>query len=315
MMDAATTQIVFLLERYSSLEYFAQLVRNWEDFVSFNEKCVARFSANLPLDIRNRPLPEQGDVVWDSIVLPNFRRTREALLNAYQKVSHGDLTALGVAHSVMNDAKGQQDYDFEWMTPNEQDEYADLLSKAQKKARNIVNTEENTWNPGDLSVCYYASGRGPLNLPEILPTYRINHKISTRTGMSVPQPGVYLPELEHCEPRFLTTRKPAAPYASVLVSFDERRAADGSVIEREPVVTKSECVWHLVERVEHSGNAKEPSIAEDFLRVPAHARCPRPGYYFSPAKADSRQKFSLGELMPELGSAYGATIWQWDQNQ
>jgi hypothetical protein len=35
----------------------------------------------------------------------------------------------------------------------------------------------------------------------------------------------------------------------------------------------------------------------------------------TPAKADSRRHFKQGDVMPELGAAYGATIWQWDVEQ
>lgn len=51
------------------------------------------------------------------------------------------------------------------------------------------------------------------------------------------------------------------------------------------------------------------------LRCKAGQPCPREGYWFTPAKADSRRFFKAGEVMPEIGGDYGATLWQWDQNQ
>jgi hypothetical protein len=50
-------------------------------------------------------------------------------------------------------------------------------------------------------------------------------------------------------------------------------------------------------------------------RVDAGAPCPQAGYYFTPAKSDSRRHFVVGETMPEVGGQYGYTIWQWDSNQ
>ena len=41
--------------------------------------------------------------------------------------------------------------------------------------------------------------------------------------------------------------------------------------------------------------------------------CPREGYWFTPAKPDSRRHFVSGETMPEFDSKYDATIWQWDE--
>ena len=35
----------------------------------------------------------------------------------------------------------------------------------------------------------------------------------------------------------------------------------------------------------------------------------------TPAKVDSRRVFKQGEVMPDLDSNYGATIWQWEIDQ
>ena len=51
------------------------------------------------------------------------------------------------------------------------------------------------------------------------------------------------------------------------------------------------------------------------LRCEANHPCPKEGWWFTPAKADSRRHFKQGETMPDLGSAWGSTIWQWDENQ
>lgn len=51
------------------------------------------------------------------------------------------------------------------------------------------------------------------------------------------------------------------------------------------------------------------------LRALAGEPCPREGWWLTPAKLDSRRKFQQGETMPEVGGDYGATIWQWDEQQ
>ncbi len=43
--------------------------------------------------------------------------------------------------------------------------------------------------------------------------------------------------------------------------------------------------------------------------------CPKTGYWLTPARINSRRSFEAGEIMPDLNTDYGATIWQWDQNQ
>lgn len=50
-------------------------------------------------------------------------------------------------------------------------------------------------------------------------------------------------------------------------------------------------------------------------RCEAGQPCPREGFWFTPAQAGSRRYFKSGEVMPSVGGDYGATIWQWDQNQ
>jgi hypothetical protein len=69
-------------------------------------------------------------------------------------------------------------------------------------------------------------------------------------------------------------------------------------------------------------NLESPVVAEQAgrdatrrLRCAGGEQCVRSGFWFTPAKAGSRQYFSAGDLMPEVTSDYGATIWQWDQNQ
>ncbi|MFT3721036.1 Imm71 family immunity protein [Pseudorhodoferax sp.] len=55
--------------------------------------------------------------------------------------------------------------------------------------------------------------------------------------------------------------------------------------------------------------------SEVLAGVPSGQPCPRTGYWLTPARADSRRHFERGELMPDLRSDYGATIWQWDSRQ
>jgi len=58
-----------------------------------------------------------------------------------------------------------------------------------------------------------------------------------------------------------------------------------------------------------------PGTGYTGLRCEASQPCPREGYWFTPAKADSRQKFKQGQVMPTVGGDYGTTIWQWDETQ
>jgi hypothetical protein len=51
------------------------------------------------------------------------------------------------------------------------------------------------------------------------------------------------------------------------------------------------------------------------LRCEAGQPCPREGWWFTPARMNSRRHFKTGEIMPDLKSDWGMTIWQWDEQQ
>jgi hypothetical protein len=49
--------------------------------------------------------------------------------------------------------------------------------------------------------------------------------------------------------------------------------------------------------------------------TPAGSPCPRTGWWFTPAKTNSRRHFQAGQIMPDLHADWGLTIWQWDMRQ
>src|SRR5205085_1837926 len=78
--------------------------------------------------------------------------------------------------------------------------------------------------------------------------------------------------------------------------------------------------WYFVEMVdgesdEEVGVPATNEVDATRLRCAAGQPCPREGWWFTPAKADSRRHFEQGEAMPAFTTDYGATIWQWDGRQ
>lgn len=57
------------------------------------------------------------------------------------------------------------------------------------------------------------------------------------------------------------------------------------------------------------------SPREQHPNVGAGEPCPEAGWWFTPAKADSRRYFRQGEVMPALSGDYGETYWQWAPDQ
>lgn len=61
--------------------------------------------------------------------------------------------------------------------------------------------------------------------------------------------------------------------------------------------------------------AEARGSSEPRLRCQSGDPCPRDGWWFTPARADSRQRFQAGDVMPDVGGPWGLTIWQRDPQQ
>jgi len=311
-----TPQEIYLLERYISLEYFAELRDTWARMVTHVETCLNAFSQNFPGNYRSRPLPEQPDIVWGNRVLPNFRDTLQGLNTGYILLTHGDVKGLHFAWGPRSDFKGQMDYWSGWMGETDEDLYSTLLNQALTLAKNIATTEGAYWNP--RSLIDYSAERGPLNPPAQWPSYRVNRAISVASGETLKQSGIYLPDIDNSGAQFLSTRYKEAPLAWVLVGMgDVNHPLTGEKIGQQKIVEKRDCVWYLVERsTDALQDAPAPSPAEpQRRRLAAGERCPESGFYFTPASSGSRRRFEVGDIMPGFDSTYGATFWQWDKDQ
>jgi hypothetical protein len=318
MPNKINPQEIYLLERYTSLVYFGEMRDAWGGMIEHVETCLDRFVHNLPLDYRNRPLHEQPDIVWGERVLPNFRNTFQGLCDGYIRLSHGDTTAFGWANGPIGDSKGQYDFWSGWMSDADEETYRNLLSAAVCCARNINSTEEARWNAGALVERYDPKVRGPLDAPAQWPQYRLVPSVHVATGAAVAQTGIYVPSLDNSCAQYLSPVLPNAPEGSVLIRMEDLFESDTKEKYGEkPILEKHPCIWTLVERISDTGGkSTAPTlIAKTAHRVPAGQPCPEAGYYFTPAHQDSRRKFAKGEIMPELNTQYGATIWQWDPRQ
>ncbi len=300
-------QEIYLLERYSSLEYFGLMRDAWEAMVRHCEDCLQRFMRNLPADYRRRPQPLQPDVVWGELVIRNFRGTMLDLFDSYIELSHGDANALNSAHRVVNDVRGQREFSTAWFDEVEagaEDKFYELRSRANRYAANIWPTSGAYWAKGELSYDYDVDARGPL--PDVRwPRYQLNAGVTVKTDDSVPQTGIYLPLVDDSCAQFLIAGEPAD---KANVGYDSETMQN---------VSREFTQWILVERV--PGEFVDDPLA-DLLRgdlasgrverVPAGQPCPVAGWWYTPAEIDSRRWFKEGELFPEIeGSDYGDTFW------
>ncbi len=298
-------QEIFLLERYSSLDYFGEMRDAWAKMLDAAELALRQFMTQLPADYRKRHLSMQPDVVWGGRVLPNFRSTMAYLNKGFISLSHGDFSALGMAGGVKSDIKGQTfDYPAEWMSKDLEDQFWHWQGVASELASNISFTESAGWKVGSLTS-RYASSRGPLNPPASWPLYRLTPKVTVKTGESVKVAGIYLPTCDDSCAQFLYRHEqfPEAPEANI--GYDPKR------MQR---VGTAPTTWTLIERIADSGGgtpgADDPVLQGVRLRCEAGRPCPLDGVWFTPAAPDKRH-FKLGEVLPSVGGDYGLTIWQW----
>jgi hypothetical protein len=316
MKQNLNPQEIYLLERYTSVEYFCELRDTWEAMVKHLESCLGRFMQKLPKNYRAKPLPEQPDAVWGNRVLPNFRNTLQGLHTGYILLTHGDLRGLSYAWGPKSDFKGQMDFWSGWMQRADENVYGEFLCKAVTLASNICRTERAGWGPLDLSK--YDEQWGPLNAPARWPSYRIQKEIFVATGQKLERNGIYVPDLESSCAEFLYIGYETAPAAKVHVGMRPLlHPTTGEKYAEEPMLEDRDCTWYLVERVpDEQGDAQIDPVPEaHHLRVPAGEVCPETGFYFTPAKMESRHLFQKGDVMPGVDSEYGRTIWQWDNNQ
>jgi hypothetical protein len=169
-----------------------------------------------------------------------------------------------------------------------------------------------------MTLSDYSEERGPLNAPSQWPTYRINKNVSVRTGEKTKQSGIYIPDVDNSCAQFLSTCYDDAPRASVHVGVkDLLHPVTGEKYGEERIFEERDCLWHLVERVTDATQVSPaPSVTTaEHYRLTSGDICPETGYYFTPARPDSRKRFQQGDVMPAFDSAYGTTIWQWDPVQ
>lgn len=92
--------------------------------------------------------------------------------------------------------------------------------------------------------------------------------------------------------------------------WEDTRYKDGKIPDEEQhYQTPNESV--AVEHAIRDG----ANVAPQNLRCEVNHPCPKAGFWFTPARAGSRQRFEAGQVMPEVGGDYGAIPWQWDEVQ
>lgn len=91
--------------------------------------------------------------------------------------------------------------------------------------------------------------------------------------------------------------------------FNKRRGNDDALLDEEctgPIDWPSNWRDDVADLAPH---ATSPNNCASGLP------CPREGYWFTPAAANSRRHFKQGDVMPDRQTDFGHTVWQWSKDQ
>ncbi|WP_288414478.1 hypothetical protein [uncultured Acinetobacter sp.] len=291
-------QEIYLLERYSSAEYFKELIDAFKNMLDVAENALELFMRDLPYDYRNLHISQQPDVVWGEHVLPNFRSTLESLNYGYKRLLEGDLSALQYAGNVQSDFNAQTtDYLPDWMDENNFALFDQWQSKVRLLASNIKATVFSSWPVTFLTENYDTDCFGELNLPRSLPVYQLTADIKVETGETVPRNGIYIPEI------------PEASAQLLLKGHDAIKALVGLSRSGLQYAREESTTWLLVKRIADEGGSSE-TIQIENLKGFSGQICQRTGNWWSPANQLQSRYFEQGEVFPEIeNNSWGETIW------
>ncbi|QFS16372.1 hypothetical protein FHP22_01905 [Acinetobacter indicus] len=307
MCYSVNPKAVYLLEEFSSLEFFETMRNNYGLFLDSLEELFEIYMHNLPYSLRSLPYPQQADIQWGGAVLPNLRSTMGRIDYAYAKIKTGDFTYLRCTGEIRSNDKGLSEFSPHWMDDLPTDKVRrcwDYYSIAKNYASIIGRTYPTYWSMDMLSNGYPEADvfHGiNLVLPDSYPIYRVNPEIIVKSNEKVEKTGVYICDEDRKRIEFMAA------------SEEEDRGV-GSVIATgmDPETFETlygDCTWTLVERIADEGGSSE-TIQVENLKGFAGQTCQRTGNWWSPANQLQSRYFEQGEVFPEFeNNSWGETIW------
>ncbi|WP_368565782.1 hypothetical protein [Acinetobacter bereziniae] len=187
-------KVAYLLEQFSSIEFFEIMRNNYSLFLESLEELFEIYMYNL----RDLPLPKQADINWGEIVLPNLRNTMDRIDFAHKKIKSGDYTYLDCVGEIRSNHKGLSEFSSEWMDELPYDKVKqcwDYYSIATSYASVIESTYPTSW---DMNTLIYDFKKINifnniiLDLPNSYPIYRINPEIMVKSNEKLETTGIYL---------------------------------------------------------------------------------------------------------------------------
>ncbi|NAR49098.1 hypothetical protein GPS60_16275 [Acinetobacter haemolyticus] len=261
MCYSVNPKAAYLLEQFSSLEFFETMRNNYGLFLDSLEELFEIYMHNLPYNLRSLPYPEQADIQWGGAVLPNLRNTMDRIDSAYAKIKSGDFTYLRCTGEIRSNDKGLSEFSPHWMDnlPTAKVKQCwDHYSVAKSYASIISNTYPTYWNLDELVIDYPEDDifhEINLVLPDSYPVYRVNPEIIVKSNEKVEKTGIYICEQDRKRIEFMA----ASEEESRGVGSVAATGMDPDTFE----TFYGDCAWILVERIADEGGSSETIKAEN----------------------------------------------------
>jgi hypothetical protein len=304
-MTPLIEQEIYLLERYSSLEYFELMRDAFKAMAKTGQAALDKLMHHSPRSYR------ELWAVWAKRMICNLG-AGEFLDEAYEKLAGSDYTALQVAAGMRGALTGLTiDYGNEWMAEEFQREFDAQRHIVSRAREGIESTYFTSWGHEAMYYPTWAEEKKHWHVyweflppPETWPIYRLNPDVQVNTTEIVKQTGIYLPEIGNSCP-------------AILVAGE--KAVSAKVGLRGMPRTRQATLWTLIERVADEGGpipGQEPWREHaPPTRVKSGQPCPREGYWCSPANRSTPLIFKKGEIMPIVTSTeFAQNYWQWSRN-
>jgi len=344
MTDDARRKVFWLLKKYSSYTAWKALGSAYAAFTDAWMEAMRR--ADFEDAEEQSWLADHTKSILDGRIafekgLPRLRRGDR---NVWKNNAEGALNIAvdGVifAHQIMN----PEEFVFDWMKNKDQ-----VIALEKQTNLQVLGLYSVFERPRSEAPAYWSPDLvfdpifGPFNVPHNLPSVptTASPAFTVDTGEGVPVDGIYEPEWVNASPTPST-----GLFDKIKSAISTKAAPDAPAVEpqrlanigcmnyllagaRAPSYKDHELeqphavTWRLIwkderyldgtippEEAQYLAEPAEPDILR--LRCEATHPCPRDGYWHTPAQANSRRHFKAGELMPDLRTDYGATIWEWD---
>ncbi|MFT4247071.1 MAG: hypothetical protein QM581_03405 [Pseudomonas sp.] len=258
--------------------------------------------------------------------LGEMEKLEASYANARAMLVHGEFSFMSEwVATLQNIPRGFSESSMSWMPLGQQKEFERILDEAYGIASDYMSAitmsgrhfrdPESDWRQdhdagfsGSNILYGWESVAG--DLMEI-PEYVADNSITVVTGELVPWTGVWVPAEGAGSAALAFARQGQIMQpAYEVVSEDE----ESGYVETRPV----DVAWHPFRPTGNVIPLNDRSVGTVIKpeRVYYGEHCPLAGWWYTPAKADSRRYFKQGEVFPKIeGSDYGDTFWLWSQDQ